>query len=148
MKRLYNTHPTMAFVKFYDSRAYIFQPKDAGEWKLVRHTSPAKTRRGKAVAVTLQEVSKKKMPNWLDVPDVLAKIILSEGMKDVGPDGEPTPYFHGGHIKELEAIQASIDAEMRSKEARVKELDVLLKKKEAEARVLDRELDVRAAKKA
>lgn len=136
MKRLYNTHPTQAFVRFYNGKEYIFQPDGGGTWALKKEQVPAKTRRGKAAAVNLVLVDKiSRAANFLDVPDELAKIVLEGDMRECTPGIEDgiDAYHHGGFIKELEALQASIDAELDLKKKRMAHLDEMIMKKEAEA---------------
>ena len=133
MIRLYNTHPTQAFVRIYNSQEYIFQPQ-RGEWAMKRTTTPQGRKMNKPrVESTLEKISDRKVRNWIEVPDDLAHTVLTGDMRGLSPDGEISPYFHGGFIKEMKDLETELESEISDKEKAIAS-------KEERMRAIDEEL--------
>lgn len=109
MQRLFNMHPTQAFVGQHQSKHIIHQPAK-GVWEMQRKKVPnPKSPRKFSWETKLVCVDpNKQAPNYIDVPDDYAHIMLKGNPSGLAPNGEIDAYHHGGHLKPQKEVDVII----------------------------------------
>jgi len=137
--RLYNDHPTQAFLGEWNGIQYIHQPKTGRFVKVVERV-PHPKHQGRKTSVTKLAIvpgtEEKKGTNWIDVPAEYAKQVTTNGLgigrlsSATNDDGEVDFLHHGGHLrtqqqkdKDLEAAHAEAERKLEEKMKRLAELN-------------------------
>lgn len=154
--RMFNMHPTQAFLGHHHGETIIHQPKK-GRWAMVAEkVANDKSSRGYSIHNRLKCVDPNATErNWVDVPASYAKIVKADGL---GPGrlqpsfAEPMSekvdvYHHGGFLKTQDEVDIILESEHAARERKLAELEasILEKQKTLEAMTLDA---VKAAEKA
>lgn len=154
--RMFNMHETQAFLGHHHGEQIIHQPK-VGFWgfKMTKKPNP-KSARGYSVVNELVCLDpKKKVPNWVDVPndyahrvrfDGLGQGRLQPGFVPNDPEGKKTVnvFHHGGFLKTQDEVDVIITNEHEEAEKKLAEV----RAKIAEAEKLKAALDAEIADKA
>lgn len=149
--RMYNMHETQAFLGHHHGEQIIHQPK-LGEWGLrAEKIKNAKSARGHSIVNKLVCLDpKKKVPNWLDVPNDYAARVkhdgLGQGRLQPGLNNEEKVdvYHHGGFLKTQDEVDIMVANEFEESEKKL----AALKEQIAEQMKLKAAIDAELADKA
>lgn len=136
-QRMFNMHPTQAFVGHHHGQIIIHQPKK-GRWEMkTERVKNPKSPRGYSITNVLKCVDPDKVvPNYVDVPTAYAKLVTEDGLgqgrlqPSKNDQGEVDHYHHGGFLKTQDEVDAIHVNEFAEKEARLAELEAKILEKQ------------------
>lgn len=153
--RMFNMHETQAFLGHHHGEFIIHQPK-TGFWAMQSEkVKNPKSARGYSVVNVLKCIDpKKKVPNWVDVPNDYAHRVrfdgLGQGRLQPGKNAEDKVdvYNHGGHLKTQDEVDVIITNEHEEAEKKLAALRAEIAEMSKTKAALDAELadKARAAK--
>ena len=137
--RMFNMHPTQAFLGHHHGEPIIHQPKK-GRWALAAEkVSNDKSSRGYSIRNVLKCVDPDATErNWVDVAVAYAKLVKEDGLGSgrlqpsfVEPMSEKVDvYHHGGHLKTQDEVDVILESEHAARERKLAELEAQIVEKQ------------------